>query len=234
MHVTVCQMHDAPEAFAADWTALCRHVAQERSALVLLPEMPFAAWFATAREFERPQWDAAMEAHRAWRARLAELAPAVVLSTEPVEHRGRRLNEAFVWAGGEAAPAHHKRYLPEEDGFWEPSWYERGDGAFVLSEAGDARVGFQICTELWTLEEARKYGLAGADVVAARPGRRRRRRGSAGWWRDARRRFLRAHIACRPIAVARARRAGSSLPGWVGSSILTARCWPKPPTRRRS
>jgi N-carbamoylputrescine amidase len=167
MRVTVCQMQDAPDAFASDWAALCRHVAQEQSALVLLPEMPFAAWFGIERAFAQAQWDAAVNAHERWVARLDELAPAVVLSTAPVERGGRRLNEAFVWAHGEATPAHHKRYLPEEDGFWEASWYERGDGAFELVEAAGARVGFQICTELWTLEEARKYGLAGADIVAA-------------------------------------------------------------------
>jgi N-carbamoylputrescine amidase len=57
--------------------------------------------------------------------------------------------------------------LPEEDGFWEASWYERGDGAFELADAGGARVGFQICTELWMLDESRKYGRAGADIIAA-------------------------------------------------------------------
>jgi N-carbamoylputrescine amidase len=61
----------------------------------------------------------------------------------------------------------HKRYLPDEDGFWEASWYERGDGAFDLAEAAGARVGFQICTELWTLERSRDYGRAGAEIIAA-------------------------------------------------------------------
>lgn len=167
MRVTVCQLSDEPSAFGADWAALRRHVDEHKSDLILLPEMPFATWFATEREFSPKLWNAAIVEHAHWKERLSDLAPATVLSTEPVERDGRRLNEAFVWSAGRATPAHHKRYLPEEDGFWEASWYEQGDGAFDLTDAAGARVGFQICTELWTLAEARKYGLAGADIIAA-------------------------------------------------------------------
>ncbi len=167
MRVTVCQLSDEPGLFGAGWAALRRHVEQEKSDLVLLPEMPFATWFATERYFSRKLWDAAIAEHVHWKERLSDLAPSTVLSTEPVERDRRRLNEAFVWSGGRATVAHHKRYLPEEEGFWEASWYEQGDGAFDLADAAGARVGFQICTELWTLAEARKYGLAGADIIAA-------------------------------------------------------------------
>ncbi len=167
MRATVCQLSDEPSVFGVDWAALRRHVEQHKSDLVLLPEMPFATWFATEREFSPKLWGAAIAEHAHWKERLSDLAPATVLSTEPVERNGRRLNEAFVWSAGRAMPAHHKRYLPEEDGFWEASWYEQGDGAFDLADAAGARVGFQVCTELWTLAEARKYGLAGADIIAA-------------------------------------------------------------------
>ena len=167
MRVTVCQLSDEPRAFAADWETLRAHVGDQESDLVLLPEMPFATWFATEPAFAQAPWDAAIAEHGRWKQRLSDLAPATVLSTEPVERNGRRLNEAFVWSAGRARPAHHKRYLPDEEGFWEASWYERGDGAFDLADAAGARVGFQICTELWTLEQSRKYGLAGADIIAA-------------------------------------------------------------------
>jgi N-carbamoylputrescine amidase len=167
MRATVCQLNDEARSFGADWAALRRHVEQEKPDLILLPEMPFATWFATEQEFSQPSWDAAVREHARWKERLSDLAPATVLSTEPVEREGRRLNEAFVWSAGHAASAHHKRYLPEEAGFWEASWYDRGDGVFAPTQAAGASVGFQICTELWTLEESRKYGLAGADIIAA-------------------------------------------------------------------
>src|SRR5689334_5951541 len=106
MRVSVCQLSDEPGAFAADWETLRAHVDEQKSDLVLLPEMPFATWFATEREFARAAWDAAIAEHARWLPRLSELAPAAVLSTEPVERNGRRLNEAFVWSAGRARPAH--------------------------------------------------------------------------------------------------------------------------------
>lgn len=167
MRVTVCQLEDDRAQFEAGWSGLCRHVAAEKSELVLLPEMPFSTWFAAERTFDAAAWDAMVTEHGAWEARLQELAPAAVLCTAPVVRGGRRLNEAFIWAGGRAKPAHHKRYLPDEDGFWEASWYDVGDGSFDLADAAGARVGFQICTELWTLQVSRDFGLAGAEIIAA-------------------------------------------------------------------
>ena len=79
---------------------------------------------------------------------------------------GRRLNEAFVADGDGRRGAHRKFHLPDEEQFWEASWYERGDGGFDVVAAGDARVGFLICTELWFLHHARAYGERGAEVVA--------------------------------------------------------------------
>src|SRR5262245_1665474 len=108
LRVTVCQLSDEARAFAADWARLRAHVEEQRSDFVLLPEMPFTAWFATERAFVRETWDAAMAEHRRWKGRLSDLAPATVLSTEPVERDGRRLNEAFIWSAGGARPAHHK------------------------------------------------------------------------------------------------------------------------------
>lgn len=166
MRVTVCQLRDDRAGFEADWAGLCRHVRAAGSELVLLPEMPFSAWFAAERTFRPDVWAAAVADHAAWMGRLGELGAAAVLASAPVERGGARLNEAFVWSGGEARLAHHKRYLPEEDGFWETSWFQAGDGSFQVVEAVGARVGFQVCTELWTLQASRDYGLAGAEIIA--------------------------------------------------------------------
>lgn len=166
MRVTVCQMDDDPAVFVADWAALRRHVQNERSELVLLPEMPFGRWFGTGRTFRQAAWDAAVAEHGSWQERLGELGPATVLSTAPVDRAGKRLNEAFIWSDGAARFAHDKRYLPDEEGFFEASWYQPGDGRFELAQVGGAQIGFQICTELWRPEEARLYGVAGAEIIA--------------------------------------------------------------------
>ncbi len=166
MRVTVCELNDAQDAFARDWKRLVAHVKAESSQLVLLPEMPFCSWFAVTDQFNAALWQHAVAAHDAWLARLIELAPAVVLGSRPVNEATRRLNQGFVWdqAAGYRA-AHLKYYLPNEDGFWEASWYERGDGRFIPICCGAARIGFQICTDLWFMERARAYGKAGVHLI---------------------------------------------------------------------
>jgi len=166
MRVTVCELSDAPDAFAREWEQLVAHVKAESSQLVLLPEMPFCSWFAVTDQFNAAVWHEAVATHDAWLERLMELAPAVVLGSRPVNKAGRRLNQGFVWdqTGGYRA-AHLKYYLPNEDGFWESSWYERGDGKFIPISCGGARIGFQICTDLWFMEHARAYGRVGVHMI---------------------------------------------------------------------
>ncbi|HZS07666.1 MAG TPA: carbon-nitrogen hydrolase family protein [Blastocatellia bacterium] len=166
MKVTVCELNDAPEAFARDWERLVAHVGAERSELVLLPEMPFHPWFGASPVFDERVWQAALAAHDAWQERLAELAPAIVLGTRPVNRGGQRLNEGFCRAQEMGYRiAHHKYYLPNEEGFWEASWYSRGDGSFTPLQCGAARVGFEICTELWAFDRARIYGKEGVHII---------------------------------------------------------------------
>ena len=146
--------------------SLVAHVKARRSELVLLPEMPFCSWFATTPAFDQSVWQAAVAAHNVWQARLTELAPAIVLGTRPVNRNGERLNEGFTWSEADGyRVAHYKYYLPDEQDFWEASWYQRGDGSFTLNQCAEASVGFQICTELWSMENSRRYGKDGVHLI---------------------------------------------------------------------
>lgn len=166
MKITVCQLPDDPIAFKSAWQDLTAHVKQTGSELVLLPEMPFAPWFATTKTFDERVWRAVMEAHEVWSERLAELGQAWVVSTRPVEQAGRRYNEGFVWQAERGYQAvHRKYYLPDEEGTWEASWYERGPGDFALADCAGARLGMLICTEVWAMEQAQAYGKASAQLI---------------------------------------------------------------------
>jgi len=166
LKVTVCELNDGADAFARDWERLKVHVRAEQSEIVLLPEMPFFPWFALTPVFEAPTWQRAIAAHDAWQERLVELAPAAVLGTRPVDRQDQRLNEGFCWTQEEGHRiAHYKYYLPNEAGFWEASWYSRGDGAFTPLRCREALVGFEICTELWAFERARLYGKEGVHLI---------------------------------------------------------------------
>jgi predicted amidohydrolase len=165
MRVTVCQMRDDRDDFDSDWRDLCTHTRSEASELVLLPEMPFARWFAVARAFDAAAWREALDAHRRWEQRIGELAAPFVIATRPGERGGKRLNEAFLMAQGGSRGVHDQRYLPDEDGYWEASWYQPGNGDFDPAVIGGATVGVQICTELWMLDVSRQYGLRGVGVI---------------------------------------------------------------------
>lgn len=167
MKVTVCQLSDNKEPFNQEWEELVAHVQSNSSRLVLLPEMPFYPWFARQENFDESIWNAAMLAHEEWLERLPELAPAVVLSSRPVEKGGRRLNEAYVWEPEYGYQGvHGKFYLPDEEYYWEASWYQRGDSDFPAVQAGEFKVGFLVCSEMWFMEHARGYGKQAAHIIA--------------------------------------------------------------------
>lgn len=167
MKITVCEMPDDPAEFEHQWGRLSRHVKRESSDMVLLPEMPFFYWFCVAPKFDRRVWDEAVSKHQRWARRLTELGAPVVLGSRPVERVGRRLNEGFVWTKKAGIKGvHFKGYLPDEGGFYEASWYDRGDRRFAPFGAGGWKAGFMICSELWSMANARSYGKRGVQLVA--------------------------------------------------------------------
>jgi N-carbamoylputrescine amidase len=167
LRVTVCELDCENASLEEGWSRLVEHARERSSHLVLLPEMPFFPWFAAVRMYDAPTWQRAVDAHDRWLARLTELGPATVLGTRPINRDGKRFNEAFVWTpSGGYRGAHLKSYLPDEEEFWEASWYHAGDKSFAPVSVGPALIGFQICTELWSMEDARLYGKAGVHLIA--------------------------------------------------------------------
>lgn len=167
--VTVCELSDyEDESFEARFDALVDHADANDADLVVLPEMPFAPWLAArdpAGAAVDEAWGRAVDAHESWLSRLDALSPATVVGSRPVRRDGRRYNEGFVHADGETRGVHVKRYLPDEPGFEEASWYEAGAGAFDPVAAAGLDVGPLICTDQWASNEVRRYGRAGVDLL---------------------------------------------------------------------
>lgn len=166
MRLTVCQLCDDRAGFTSEWEKLRAHVAAERPDVVLLPELPFAPWFGVTENFDPDVWRDVMVAHDAWDSRLRELDAECVVLTRPAERDGRRLNECYAAFGdGQRMRLHDKRYLPQEPGYFEASWYERGDGVFDTHRIADSTIGVQICSELWVLDESRRYASRDVDLI---------------------------------------------------------------------
>jgi N-carbamoylputrescine amidase len=133
---------------------------------VVLPDLGFAPWFAAEQAYDELVWTETMAAHQRWLQRVGELQAAVI-GTRPVNRPAGRRNETYVGAAGQPVRAlHDKSYLPDEPGFWEASWYGRGDGDHTVVDLARMRAGVLVCTEMWFLERARALGRAGAHLVA--------------------------------------------------------------------
>ena len=166
MKVTVCEMPDDRSQFERAWAGLGKHVKREGSELVLLPEMTFYGWFCSAPKYDPKVWKQAVAEHGRWIGRLGELGAPVVLGSRPIEKGGMRLNEGFVWTGNGTRAVHHKNYLPDEGGFYEASWYQRGDRTFTPFQASGWKSGYMICSDLWSMASARSYGKVGVGLIA--------------------------------------------------------------------
>lgn len=166
MRVTVCELPDDRAEFASEWERLARHARKESSDLVLLPETPFSHWIFASPKFDADAWGKAVEDHKRWMRRVPELGAALVLGSRLVESGGGRFNEGFAWSGARVVPSHRKCYLPDEAGYYEARWYGRGGRKFEPFDAGGWRVGFLICSDLWSMANARSYGKQGVGLVA--------------------------------------------------------------------
>ena len=166
MKVTVCELRNDLTGFQQDWQALVEHVKSEKSDLVLLPEMPFYKWVARTAQVDPEVWQEAVKAHDQWMPRLPKLTSPIVIGSRPVIQNNRHLNEGFIWESKTGyRPYHLKHYLPNEKGFWEASWYERGDRNFKVTQIEKLKIGFLICTELWFTVHAREYARQGIHML---------------------------------------------------------------------
>lgn len=150
----------------AEWRELCEGAREARSDLFLLNEMPFGSWLAAAPEPDRQSLLESHALHDEGIELLGELGTKIVLGSRPTFEAERSVNQAFAWdASRGLTPVHTKQFFPNEEGFWEARWFERGETHFRTIEAGGARAGFLICSEAMFNEWARHYGRQGAHLI---------------------------------------------------------------------
>ena len=146
---------------------LAAHIARQRSEFLLLPEMCFHEWLAADNNPDRASWLTAVKSHASAILELDRLGVKAAIGTRPVINDiGSFRNQAYLWTTEpRVLPVHEKYYLPDEDGYWEASWYDRGELRFDLCHALDTPIGVQICTEMWFFEWARHFASLGAELL---------------------------------------------------------------------
>ena len=166
MNVTVCQLNNDPRIFEKEWIELVAHCAQNQSDLLLLPEMPFYSWIANTSEIHDSKKEKAIEAHEAWLSKLDELGDTMVAYSKPIQKDGEFYNTAFIWSNKNGhQKVRSKYFFPEEEGFYEDTWFDREPKQFELIIIDGIKIGFLLCTEIWFTEYSRKYGLDGMDIL---------------------------------------------------------------------
>lgn len=166
MKVTVCQLSNDTDQFERDWESLTTHCQANKSDIVLLPEMPFYPWIAHDPTASNAKMVEVVEAHEKWVQRLDELGDTIVAYSKPIIEDDKFYNTAFIWTEKTGhQKVHTKYFLPEEEGFYEETWFDRESKNFELIEVNGVKIGFLLCTEVWFTQYARKYGLEGIDIL---------------------------------------------------------------------
>lgn len=167
MRVAVCEA--APQMLQGDtdWLQLTELSRKQRPDVFLLNEMPFGRWISAEPHPDRERLLASHNVHDHGLDHLAELGAAAVLGSRPTLENERSVNQAFVWTSADGLTAvHTKQFFPDEPGYYEARWFERGELRFGIAQAGEIKVGFLTCTDVMFPEWARYYGRRGVHVIA--------------------------------------------------------------------
>jgi N-carbamoylputrescine amidase len=168
MKITVCQLDPREGQIDTYLSSLKSHIESEHSEFVLLPEMSFSEWLAADKNPNPDRWTQAIERHNKYINNLNGIGAAAIVGTRPIiNSNGSRRNEAYIWTKDLKCPSpiREKYYLPDEDGYWEYSWYDRGLKSFDTACFRSVRIGVQICTEMWFFEWARHYAASRVDLL---------------------------------------------------------------------
>lgn len=165
------------------WRAFVDRVRAVRPHVLLLNELPFGRWIADIPSVDPETLAISRRVHDEGVEKLGELGAQIVIGSRATLEDGKTVNQGFIWqADTGALPVHTKQFFPDEPGYYEARWYERGETHFRVAEANGLRVGFQICTEVMFNEWARHYGRNGANLIVVP---RATERASVDRWRTA-------------------------------------------------
>jgi len=168
MKAMVCELlDDDDDAFDAAWERLVRRLADEPVDVLVLPELAGVDSFWRLPAFDAGRWQRVVGRQVRFTARLPRLAARRVIGTVAEDHGGRRLNRTFTWTPeGGLVRGRAKAWLPEEDGGWEATWFDRGEPEVPVRDIDGLRVATLVCTEVVTSGTPRALGAAGVQLIA--------------------------------------------------------------------
>jgi N-carbamoylputrescine amidase len=90
------------------------------------------------------------------------------VGTRAVAEGARRWNETFLWTAERGlVRGRAKALLPQQEGGWEETWFDRGSQHAVPVRDDTLCFSELVCTELMVSTAARRLGQSGVQVIAA-------------------------------------------------------------------
>jgi len=167
MRLAVCEAPAAMLAGDAGWNRLVEQCETKAPDVLLLNEMPFGPWISVGAERDSEILKTSQQQHLDGMEHLGALGMYAVLGTYPRFEGALSVNQAFVWTPMNGLEVvHTKQFFPNEGGFHEARWFERGQQRFELADALGVQVGFLICTDVMFNEWARYYRHKRAHLIA--------------------------------------------------------------------
>jgi len=166
--IATCEFPDRADLAAGMWQRLADELGSRPVDLLVLPELAGVDSFWSSPTFDDAVWRRAVAMHETLDEHLRPIAARRIVGTRAVAEGTRRWNETFLWTPERGlARGRAKALLPQQQGGWEETWFDRGlkhaqpvrDGALCYGEL--------VCTELMVSTAARRLGQTGVQVIAA-------------------------------------------------------------------
>lgn len=166
--IATCDFPDRAADAKAMWRLLEDRLAETPVDLLVLPELAGVDSFWTSRDFDDVTWRQAVAIHATLAEELKGIAARRIMGTRVVDIDGLRLNENFLWKPETGlARGRPKAWLPQQEGGWEASWFDRGPQNILPQRDGELCFAELVCTEIIVSTAARRLGQAGVQLIAA-------------------------------------------------------------------
>ncbi|MCP3476492.1 carbon-nitrogen hydrolase family protein [Bradyrhizobium sp. CCGUVB1N3] len=150
------------------WRRLESELAKVPVDLLVLPELAGVDSFWESPVFNDVVWRQAVATHARISDELKHVMAKRIVGTRAVEVDTRRWNETFLWKPEcGLVRGRPKAWLPQQEGGWEATWFDRGPGNVLPVRDGELCFAELVCTELMVSTAARRLGQAGVQLIAA-------------------------------------------------------------------
>lgn len=168
LRVATCDFPDRAEAAGMMWRRLEDAFVNKPVDLLVLPELAGVDSFWASPDFNEATWREAVAVHATLSEELKHMPAKRILGTRAVQRGLVRWNETFLWKPGAGLQqGRAKGWLPQQQGGWEETWFDRGSQNVGPVRDGELCFAELVCSEIMVCTAARRLGQQGVQLIAA-------------------------------------------------------------------